>query len=156
MAVLRTFLFLVMALLLTARSAFALSIPAESLQKLVKMDGSSFALEKRKAVLYFWASWCPSCRQKLGKGFPEIDRTKAAFLAVNTDADLSRAKHLLEREKYSVDIVRESGKDIATQLKVVSMPTWVVLSKEEGGSWKVVDQDTGENMGKLLQAVGKE
>lgn len=94
-------------------------------QKINFYDGSydNFLREARKqnkaAVLYFWASWCTTCKQLDSETFNETELTKQlnqSFLV------------------YKVNVDTFGGIEIANRFEVVTFPT--VIKLDSRGKFK--------------------
>ncbi len=140
--------------LITCTVAYAAdSIPASSLEQMKQMDGSAFKTDKNRLLMYFWATWCTDCKVKLQKDLPAFKVPEnSQIITINTDKDMERAKHFIEKESLSVNVVRETDKSLSKTLKVFSVPFWAVLERD-GESWKVVDSKSGGNSEKMKAAM---
>ena len=73
----------------------AATLSSADMAKLTKLDGTAFKTDKDKVLLYFWATWCPDCKEKLAKEFPKLQLPpQVELVTVNTDKDIDRTKHL--------------------------------------------------------------
>lgn len=137
-------------------NGLAMTIPADHVAELTKLDGSPFQTEKKKVVLYFWATWCPECKEKLNREFPAFQfPAETELVTVNTDKELDRIQHMMEKEKIKLTVVRDGKKALTSDLKVFSVPFWAVLSRGADGSWELVDSESGGNLDKMKAALAK-
>lgn len=129
------------------------TISAETMSTLTKLDGSVFPIESPRAFVYFWATWCPDCKEKLHKEFPTMQLpSDVTLVTINTDKDLGRAKNYVEKENLKLPVVRDNNKELAKRLKVFSVPFWAILEKA-GAGWQVVDAEAGGNFDKAKAAL---
>ena len=145
-----------LALILSAPLAQANSIPAKLLDSATQLNGAPFKPQTQKVLLYFWATWCPSCKQKLEAEFPKVQLpANVALVTVNTDKEADRASHFVEKEGMKLTVIRDQDKALTNALKLFAVPAWAVLSREKDKSWKVLDSGTGGEMSKILEAARK-
>lgn len=148
--------FLILSLLAAGLNAFAATsaITSEEFRGLKVIDGSELKTEKNKVLLYFWATWCPDCKEKLHKDFVQMRLpADAELITVNTDKDVDRAKHYISKESLRWLVARDDNKMVSKALKVFSVPFWAVLERD-GKGWKVIDAEAGGNQDRLKAAVG--
>lgn len=119
-------------------------ISDDRIARLTKLDASPANLgQKQKLLLYFWATWCPSCRDKLtGKLASLAEREDLDVWTVNLDQSRDRAQSFVERERIKVQVVRDETKTLQELFQVSALPHWVLLEKAEG-TWNLVDSGTG-------------
>jgi thiol-disulfide isomerase/thioredoxin len=117
-------------------------------------DGSRItneSLRGRVAVLTFWATWCPPCREEL----PRINALFAryrqapdvAFLAVNTEAEapIRNAENFLQKRGLSVPLVVAEDES-ARNLGAAALPTLVILDRAGNIRLIHVGYDGAENL----------
>ena len=150
---------LLKALLLCAfisSTAHAESLPGNTFDSVTMLNGSPFQPAKDKMVLYFWATWCPDCKEKLEKEFPSATLpANTALVTVNTDKEAERAAHFVEKEKMGFTVIRDKDKVLTKALKLFSVPSWAVLKKEANGSWNIIESGSGGDLKKILAAAAK-
>ena len=136
----------------------AASLSDTQLAKLQSTDGKAAELGKdNKKLLYFWATWCPPCRQKLQNGdLAALDGAPGVdVIAVNTDKEAERAASYVAKNKPSVAIARDPEKALLDPLQVVAVPYWVVVERDASGKdWKVTAADSGGDLPKMRAALG--
>ena len=84
----------------------AYALPTDNL---VDMNGEKAVIphEKEKNLVMFWATWCGTCKYKLQKLLPEMDKRKdLGIVTVNMDKNEKRAKHYIKKNKIKVPIFR--------------------------------------------------
>lgn len=137
-----------------AMAAAENNLAATSLSGLKSLDGKSVAIaDKGKTLVYFWASWCPDCRDKLQTKLPEWStKPGVQVLTVNTDRAVERANHFVQKEGVKVAVARDEEKTLQKALKVFSVPFWAVIERS-GDAYKIVDAEAGSNVEKLEKAL---
>jgi peroxiredoxin len=96
-------------------------------------------------VLYFWATWCPACRNEtapLQEMMPFLKEKNVEFIHVSLDTDLSRIQAYAEENKLT-DPILFDGKgwknEIAETFGVSSTPSFFIIGPENqiivSGSW---------------------
>ncbi|PSW06617.1 TlpA family protein disulfide reductase [Photobacterium lipolyticum] len=103
----------------------SLNQPATSLVELSKQGW---------VYLDFWASWCTPCRYS----FPFMNQLQAEFgskgltvVAVNVDADRSKAKQFLADNPAEFTVVYDADGNIASAYQVPGMPTSYLIKDGE-------------------------
>ena len=103
--------------------------PKISLQKLKGGSGSfQDAINGKKAVMIFWATWCPTCKienstiDALSKKFTVIT------IAVNSgnDADLTA---FLKEKNFNFKVINDTDATLAKALHVSAFPTTFIYDK---------------------------
>jgi len=115
---------------LIRKSVVGKKIPAFTLD-LIENPGSLTAkdLSNKVAVIEFWATWCPACRDshaRLSKF--AADRPGIVVLAVS-DEEVPELKAYAEKVKPKFTIVRDGSKDFSKQFMVSAIPMTVVVDK---------------------------
>lgn len=156
-------------LLLLADCGYLLNSPAQAnepttifseadLRGLQTISGNADPLQgKKQVLLYFWATWCTSCRQKLAHG--DLDALgkapSTAVLAVNTDKELGRVKSLLEKTPLLVPVVRDEKRVFLDAFQVSVLPAWAVLERSgDGKTWRRKASQVGGDTDTMRKTLG--
>ncbi|MEM6525040.1 MAG: TlpA disulfide reductase family protein [Bacteroidota bacterium] len=104
--------------------------------KLVSNMGDSISLENYKGkylLLYFWASWCPTCTKINKRLIPIYDEMKPLgleILGISLDRKEASWKKALTKRKYGWSQVRDFkgiDSDLATNYGVQYVPNLVLV-----------------------------
>lgn len=137
--------------LLGGSTAFAAqSVPVEKLKPLLQ---EKQGLEGR-VLLYFWASWCPDCREKLAGPLRELagEFPSATMLTVNADRDEGKGKSYAEENKIGLPVYRDEEKALTKALKLFAVPAWAVVEKTAGG-WMLLGSSTGSDLAEIRKVL---
>lgn len=86
---------------------------------------------KEQVLLYFWATWCPECKHSFLTILPKLQiRKDLQVLAVNTDKAAKDVEEYKESNKISTESITDPDRKIRKAFKVFSVPTAVLLKKE--------------------------
>ena len=112
------------------------------------INGKSHSLKDYQGkflVLYFWATWCPSCRAEV-ENVKEIylrehsDQVK--FLSVSLDTDRARLKDFIQKNGIPYPVIfdgRGWENSIARDYSVIHTPTFFVIAPNQAviakGNW---------------------
>ena len=106
-----------------------------------------------KVLLYFWGTWCSDCKSKLGHELVDLSkRPGVTLVTVNTDSDIERARHFVEKEKITLPVAGDVDKSLRKEFKVFSVPHWVVL-KRSGSAWEIAQSQSGSDLDALTKAL---
>ncbi len=86
-------------------------------------------LRGKPAVLFFWAAWCPSCKEML-PGLAALARERPAvpFVAVHADASVTLAAIAQRARQYPSLVFVEEGERALGAYRVGTFPTTYVVS----------------------------
>lgn len=147
---------LILGLLVSFQVMAADSFSKDTFSQLKPLKGVSEISTKKakKRLVYFWAEWCPDCKEKLGGDLGKLDSSpEVDVITINTDRDVNRAEHYMARENLKLPVYTDPQKAFRKPLKVFSVPHWAVMSQQADGSWKVVDTQSGSDFEKLQKAL---
>lgn len=117
----------------------------------VKKDWS----QSSKLLVYFWATWCPDCREKLSGPLAELSRrTGRDVLLVATDKDAEKIRAFLSDKAVTLPAVQDESRELRKTLKAFSVPSWTVLEKRDDGYF-IVGQESGSDLKKIETLLGK-
>ncbi len=114
----------------------------------------------QKAIIFFWATWCPHCRRQLTElnnlhAQLEEKNIKVALVDIQEDAETVRA-HLGNRQ-ISMNVFLDKNAQIAEQYQLIGVPTLffvdekgIIKNSEHEISvlWKNVLSQTNAEAGK--------
>ena len=131
-------------ILFTACALLALaSVQAQTVGEKAKLnhvelfDGTRFdpkSIEGKPTLIYFWASWCPICRQELPpleKRYQTYKDKGFTIIAINFRDKPERARALIESVKpisFPVGAINESWR--LDYPNIYGTPTWLLLDKK--------------------------
>ena len=104
----------------------------------------------KKVLVIFWASWCPSCKEKLTQILPKWNENKnITILAVNTDEDLERAKHFSKSKGIIFPLYFDENKKLQRELNVKSIPYWAIFNRDLENQYNLVARGEGFDQEKI-------
>jgi thiol-disulfide isomerase/thioredoxin len=109
-------------------------------------------LESNLKLLYFWASWCPNCKESMKTKLVDLKNAKIDVVTVNVDEDIKRAQHYIEEEKVEFPVIRDEEKKLRQVLKIFAVPSWAVLKKEKD-QWVVKASEVGNDFNQIKKAL---
>lgn len=103
--------------------------------KLFDLDGKevSFTASGGKpTLLFFWATWCPFCRNELPhlqKQYPDLKKAGIDVLAIDAGEPKERVeKFLSKKEKLEFPILLDRDSKVATtDYNIVGVPTFILI-----------------------------
>lgn len=94
---------------------------------------SSDSLKGKVIFINFWATWCPPCRAEmpsLEAMYQEFkDDDNYAFIFINEDEDILKAKKYLAANNYSMPLLVKTS-TFPSSLYSGTLPTTLILNKE--------------------------
>lgn len=136
---------------------FSPFIIAQDFSGLKNLDGSSAKITtpKNKLLVYFWATWCPDCREHVKDSLPKLeDKKNFDIITIVMDKDTDRATQYITKEKIKLKTFRDPEKKLSAPLKVFSVPQWAVFEKQKN-DWKLIVTESGSDDQKMLKALGE-
>lgn len=88
-------------------------------------------------ILYFWATWCPACRQDVEniKGVYERFHPKGLeFISISLDSDLAKLEQFVETKEIHYPVLYDGkgwGNEIAQLYGVNSTPTFLLIDPDQ-------------------------
>lgn len=95
---------------------------------LVSFDGTTLALDERERApvfLYFWASWCPPCREEapvIAKLWPEYQARGYRFIGVNAMDSDDAARAFAKQYGMTFPLARDVGGAVYLRYGVYGLP----------------------------------
>lgn len=143
-------------LTLTLLCGLASGLP--STEGLTDLAGQPVNAETSKnlELVVFWATWCPTCKEKLTGLLPKLNADKnISVITINTDKDADRVKHYIEKEKIALPVLWDTARTLRKDLKAFSVPHWAVYRRAEAGQpWNLVDSAPAFEISRVEKALG--
>ncbi|MBF0300065.1 MAG: TlpA family protein disulfide reductase [Oligoflexia bacterium] len=110
---------------------------------------------KDRELIFFWATWCVTCKPKLQEILPQINQRKdVAVITVNIDEDLRRAQNYVRKNKIELPILRGKNGEYVKRMRVVNAPHWSIYKRATNNDvWILSADEDGfdlEKINKLL------
>jgi thiol-disulfide isomerase/thioredoxin len=112
-------------------------------------------LRGKPAVLFFWAAWCPSCKEML-PGLAALARERPAipFIAVHADANVTVAALAQRARQYPALVFVEEGERVIGAYRVGTFPTTYVIDAAGRICGGLVGRASGDMVAMLLDRCG--
>lgn len=129
------------------------SLVLHSLKRSTKIDRK--ALQGKKLLVQFWASWCVGCGKVMEDMIPIApDGNKAMYLSVSVDESKAQAISYFDHQKDLVKpMVNKSWIDpdtkLATALNIKSLPALVLIDSEGNVTENLYGHPNQEQMQKI-------
>ncbi len=103
------------------------------------------------AIIFFWATWCPHCREQLvelNKQTAEIEKKGIKLILVDLDEDIRPVRSYVERHNVKIEVALDPDSAVADQYGIVGVPTFYFIDK--AGMIKSVTHEFPANYGEVL------
>ncbi len=100
----------------------------------------------KKAVIFFWATWCPHCRvelKRLGGLRDELAAKGIQMIVVSLGEDKNTVQDYLERHHYDFDVLLDEDQSLEDSYQLMGVPTLFFIN--EKGVIKFVDHSFLDN-----------
>ena len=89
-------------------------------------------LEGKAILLYFWASWCSTCREEMPKleQMGETYRSRGLVLLGVNDEDPEIASRYLKTNGHTLRSLVDRWKDVYKRYQVDAIPTMILIAKD--------------------------
>ena len=107
--------------------------------------------DNKSAILFFWATWCPHCREALkdlNKNRAEIEGKGIKLMLVDIGEGEKEVRRYVERNKIVSTIFLDQESSLSDLYGVVGIPTFVFVDSK--GMVKAVEHELPENYEEIL------
>jgi peroxiredoxin len=94
----------------------------------------------QKAIIFFWATWCPHCRvelKRLNEMQDEFSSKGIKVVLVSVGEDRETVQSYMGRHQYSFDVFLDEDQALEGSYQLVGVPTLFFVN--ESGTVKYVD-----------------
>ena len=87
----------------------------------------------RKAIVFFWATWCPYCRealQRLNSSVESLKRRGYSIVLVNVGEDPSQVKAYLQFHTIFLDSFLDVDNSLQQAYAIVGVPTFYYVDEQ--------------------------
>jgi peroxiredoxin len=87
----------------------------------------------QKAVVFFWATWCPHCRRELktlSKEKAAIEAKGIKVLVVDIGETANQVRSYVNKNKIQYDVFLDQDSLVAEKYAVVGVPTFYLLNAQ--------------------------
>ncbi len=101
--------------------------------KLSDLSGKEVALSDfsgKPVMLFFWATWCPYCRDELPelqKHYKDIKESGIELLAIDVGEPKERVERILKNQDLEFPILLDADSRVASSYNLVGIPTYVLI-----------------------------
>jgi thiol-disulfide isomerase/thioredoxin len=90
------------------------------------LDGKVIKVEKPRVLLYFWATWCAVCEEKLKTTLVEMQKKRPDLQVILLNTETNTAKAVRYLETRGVTMASSKNEPLQKELKVFGVPAWAV------------------------------
>ena len=118
-----------------------------------KMLSLSQFRKGQKAIIFFWATWCPHCRRELGglnKNKETIARKGIQIVLVDVGEEAEDVRHYLQSNNIAMDVFLDKDSSVSESYGIVGVPTFYFVDQE--GVVRDVQHTLPENYEEIVSA----
>jgi cytochrome c biogenesis protein CcmG/thiol:disulfide interchange protein DsbE len=108
-------------------------------------------------VIDFWATWCLPCRLQaeiLEPVYRDLKGRGVQFLAANVGETPDEVKKFLKEKPFPYPVLLDPDQVVATRLRVVGLPTLMVVDKKGKISYLETGIADGDTLRELIKKAG--
>ena len=108
-------------------------------------------------VIDFWATWCMPCRLQaeiLEPVYRDLKGRGVQFLAANVGETPDEVKRFLKEKPFPYPVLLDPDQVVATRLRVVGLPTLMVVDKKGKVSYLETGIADGDTLRALIKKAG--
>jgi peroxiredoxin len=86
-----------------------------------------------KVVIFFWATWCPHCREQLGvinKKIDELNQKGIKVAAVDSGEKEALVKSFVKKNNIKLDVFVDEKSSMEEPYNVIGLPTLVFVDQD--------------------------
>jgi len=112
--------------------------------------------EDRPAIIFFWATWCPHCREQLRVLDSQrlfLEEKDIRIILVDLGEDGRKVRSYLTRGNLSHEVLLDEDSQVSSDYKVMGVPTYFFVDRE--GIIQAVEHVLPENYAEFLCGADK-
>ena len=101
----------------------------------------------QKAIIFFWATWCPHCRialKELNQDSARIQDQGIKIIIIDLGEDKEQVEAHIRKNKYTLDIFLDIESSLAEPYGIIGVPTFFFV--DEKGIIKMVKHSLPKNL----------
>ncbi|MBF0595536.1 MAG: TlpA family protein disulfide reductase [Candidatus Omnitrophica bacterium] len=105
--------------------------------KLMQLKGGEVTLENLrkggKAIVMFWATWCPHCREQLKDIAAQkavLEKAGVTLVLVDIGEDKVKVEKYLSSKGYDLNVLLDQDSTVAETYQVAGVPTIVLIASD--------------------------
>ena len=105
----------------------------------------------KKAIIFFWATWCPHCRVALKKSIQdksEIEKKEIKLILVDLGEEEAEVQSHVKRNNIDLDIFLDKENSLAEPYGLIGVPTFYFINQE--GFVQAIEHSLPQNYDELL------
>ncbi len=107
--------------------------------------------DKHSAIIFFWATWCPHCREQLkvlNNESANMLKKNIKIILVDIGEGAKQVQAHLKREKISLNVFLDQDQAIAETYAIIGVPTFFFINKS--GVITAVEHTIPDNYEEIL------
>lgn len=125
--------------------------------KLMSISKKEFTLDElvgsRGAMIFFWATWCPHCRNQisvLNESKQAIESNGVKIIVIDSGENAAKVEKYLNKNGITMDVLLDQDSYVTSKYKVVGFPTFFFVNKN--GIIKAVEHIIPENYLEIISS----
>ena len=105
----------------------------------------------KSAIIFFWATWCPNCHEKmkeLSKTTAEIKDKGIQVILVDIGEDAKMVNSYVKRYKVPYDVLLDEESKVAEDYRIIGIPTFFFVDRN--GVIKAIEHSIPDNYEQIL------
>ena len=86
----------------------------------------------KKAIIFFWATWCPHCRvalKDLNQNLAQIEAKGIKIIPVDLGEALEEVRAYIQKNKIAMDIFLDKESSLAEPYNIIGVPTFYFVDE---------------------------
>lgn len=112
--------------------------------------------DNKSAILFFWATWCPHCREALkdlNKNRADIESKGIKVILVDMEESEQEIRRYMERNKIDMTVFLDQDSSLADPYGIIGVPTFVLVDSQ--GIVRAVEHSLPRNYEEILKPKDK-
>lgn len=107
--------------------------------------------DNKSAIIFFWATWCPHCREalkELNKNLANIEGKGIKVILMDVGEPEKQVQRYLEKNKISATVFLDEESSLADPYGIIGVPTFVFVDSK--GMVRAVEHAIPQNYEEIL------